>query len=45
MVSAGDVFFVPAEGSPRREQVDSGNAAELASYFRGKGKPLGVLAE
>ncbi len=37
MVSAGDVFFVPAEGSPRREQVDSGNAAELASYFVEKG--------
>ncbi len=37
MVSAGDVFFVPAEGSPRREQVDSGNAAELASCFVEKG--------
>jgi hypothetical protein len=27
----------PAEGSPRREQVDSGNAAELASCFVEKG--------
>ncbi len=44
-LQAGDVFFVPAETVHSVKNVGAGNAAELATYFVEKGKPLLVLAE
>ena len=44
-VSAGEVFFVPAETIHAVKNVGSGNAAELATYAVEKGKPLVVPAE
>jgi len=45
IVSAGEVFFVPAETFHTARNPGSGNAAELATYVVEKGKPLVVLAE
>jgi len=42
-VEAGDVFFVPAETVHAVRNVGTGNAAELATYFVEKGKPLVVV--
>ena len=39
-VSAGDVFFVPAETVHAVRNVGKGDAAELATYVVEKGKPL-----
>ncbi len=44
-VEAGEVFFVPAETFHTARNAGNGNAAELATYFVEKGKPLIVLAE
>jgi quercetin dioxygenase-like cupin family protein len=44
-VSAGEVFFVPAETVHAVRNVGSGNAAELATYFVEKGKPFLLPAE
>jgi quercetin dioxygenase-like cupin family protein len=44
-LEAGDVFFVPAETVHAVKNVGSGNAAELATYFVEKGKPLVVPVE
>jgi hypothetical protein len=38
-------LFVPAETIHAVKNVDTGNAAELATYVVGKGKPLAVLVE
>ena len=43
-LQAGEVFFVPAETFHAVRNVGSGNAAELATYFVEKGKPLVVAA-
>jgi quercetin dioxygenase-like cupin family protein len=39
-VNAGEVFFVPAETIHAVRNVGGGTAAELATYFVEKGKPL-----
>jgi hypothetical protein len=39
-LKAGEVFFVPAETFHAVRNVGGGNAAELATYFVEKGKPL-----
>jgi quercetin dioxygenase-like cupin family protein len=44
-VTAGEVFFVPAEAIHAVKNVGRGNAVELATYVVEKGKPLLVLAE
>ena len=44
-LNAGEVFFVPAETIHAVKNVDTGNAAELATYVVVKGKPLAVLVE
>ena len=44
-VSAGEVFFVPAETVHTARNVGSGNAAELATYVVEKGKPLVTVVE
>jgi quercetin dioxygenase-like cupin family protein len=44
-LKAGEVFFVPAETFHAVRNVGGGNAAELATYFVEKGKPLAVAAE
>jgi quercetin dioxygenase-like cupin family protein len=45
VVSAGEVFFVPADTVHAVKNVGTGNAAELATYVVEKGKPLIVLAD
>ena len=42
-LEAGDVLFIPAGAIHAVKNVASGNAAELATYFVEKGKPLVVL--
>jgi quercetin dioxygenase-like cupin family protein len=44
-LSAGEVFFVPAETIHAVKNVGTANAAELATYVVEKGKPLIVLVE
>jgi quercetin dioxygenase-like cupin family protein len=44
-LEAGDVFFVPAETIHAVRNVGSGDAAELATYFVEKGKPLIVVVD
>jgi|SRR4249920_3946441 len=44
-VTAGEVFFVPAETFHAVKNVGGGNAAELATYVVEKGKPLVTIAE
>jgi quercetin dioxygenase-like cupin family protein len=44
-LEAGEVFFVPAETIHAVRNVGPANAAELATYFVEKGKPLLVAAE
>ncbi len=44
-VTAGEVFFVPAETIHAVKNIGGGTAAELATYVAEKGKPLFVLAE
>ncbi|MFA6083993.1 cupin domain-containing protein [Mucilaginibacter sp.] len=39
-LKAGDVLFIPAQMIHSAKNVGSGNAAELATYFVKKGKPL-----
>jgi quercetin dioxygenase-like cupin family protein len=42
---AGEVLFTPAGTIHAAKNVDSGNAAELATYIVEKGKPLVVLGQ
>jgi oxalate decarboxylase/phosphoglucose isomerase-like protein (cupin superfamily) len=44
-VNAGDALLVPAETVHAVRNVGGGNAAELATYFVEKGKPLVVVVE
>ena len=44
-LKAGNVFFVPVETIHAVKNVGSGNAAELATYFVERGKPLVELVE
>ena len=44
-VSAGEVFFVPADTVHAVKNVGSEPAAELATYVVEKGKPLIVVSE
>jgi quercetin dioxygenase-like cupin family protein len=44
-LKAGEVLFIPAGTIHSVKNVGSGDAAELATYFVEKGKPLVVLAE
>ena len=44
-LKAGEVFFVPAETIHAVKNVETTNAAELATYVLEKGKPLLVLVE
>jgi quercetin dioxygenase-like cupin family protein len=44
-LTAGEVVFLPAGTIHSVKNVGSGDAAELATYFVEKGKPLVVLAE
>jgi quercetin dioxygenase-like cupin family protein len=44
-LKAGEVLFVPAGTIHAAKNVDSGNAAELATYIVEKGKPLVALAK
>lgn len=44
-LKAGDVLFIPAGAPHAVKNVGSGNAAELATYFAEKGKPLLVVAK
>ena len=44
-LKAGDVLFVPARAIHSAKNVGSGNAAELATYFVEKGKPLLALSK
>ena len=44
-VKAGEALMVPAEAVHAVKNVGTANAAELATYFVEKGKPLIVLAE
>jgi quercetin dioxygenase-like cupin family protein len=43
-LTAGKVLFIPAGTIHAVKNVGSGDAAELATYFAEKGKPLVVLA-
>jgi quercetin dioxygenase-like cupin family protein len=44
-LKAGEVLFIPAGTVHEVKNVGSGNAAELATYFVEKGKPLVVLVK
>ena len=44
-LKAGEVLFIPAGATHSAKNVGSGNAAELATYFVEKGKPLVVLGQ
>lgn len=44
-VKAGEALFIPYGAVHAVKNVGSGNAAELATYFAEKGKPLFKLAE
>ena len=44
-LKAGEVLFIPAGTVHAVKNVGSGNAAELATYFVEKGKPLVVLVK
>jgi quercetin dioxygenase-like cupin family protein len=44
-VSAGEVFFVPAETVHAVRNVGDGTAAELATYVVEKGKPLVAVVQ
>ena len=44
-LKAGEVLFIPFGAAHSVKNVGSGNAAELATYFVEKGKPLISLAE
>ena len=44
-LKAGDVFFVPVGTIHAARNVDSGTAAELATYVVEKGKPLVTLTK
>ena len=44
-LKAGEVLFIPYGAVHAVKNVGSGNAAELATYFAEKGKPLLVLAK
>ena len=44
-LKAGEVLFIPAGTVHEVRNVGSGNAAELATYFVEKGKPLLVLVK
>ena len=44
-LNAGDVLLVPAETVHAVRNVGGGNAAELATYFVEKDKPLFVVVE
>jgi quercetin dioxygenase-like cupin family protein len=44
-LKAGDVLFIPAGTIHAAKNVDSGNAAELATYVVEKGKPLLTLVK
>ena len=44
-LNAGDVLLVPTETIHAVRNVDTSNAAELATYVVDKGKPLVVLVE
>jgi quercetin dioxygenase-like cupin family protein len=44
-LNAGEVLFVPTETIPAVKNVDTANAAELASYVVENGKLLVVLIE
>ncbi|MFY9551814.1 MAG: cupin domain-containing protein [Thermoanaerobaculia bacterium] len=44
-LKAGEVLFIPAGTIHEVKNVDSGDAAELATYIVEKGKPLLVLAK
>jgi quercetin dioxygenase-like cupin family protein len=45
IVKAGETLFIPSGAIHAVTNVGSGNAAELATYFAEKGKPLFKLAE
>ena len=45
MLKAGEVLFIPAGTVHAARNVDSGNAAELATYVVATGKPLVVLVK
>src|SRR5215207_10581524 len=44
-LKAGEVLFIPAGAIHAAKNVGSGNAAELATYFVEKGKPLVTLGQ
>src|SRR5215204_1703994 len=44
-LKAGEVLFLPAGAIHAAKNVGSGNAAELATYFVEKGKPLVTLGQ
>jgi quercetin dioxygenase-like cupin family protein len=44
-LKAGEVLFIPYGAIHAVKNVGSGNAAELATYFAEKGKPLFTLAK
>ena len=44
-LKAGEVLFIPTGTVHEVKNVGSGNAAELATYFVEKGKPLVVLVK
>ena len=44
-LKAGEVLFIPAGTIHSAKNVGTENAAELATYFVERGKPLAVLAK